>query len=460
MASFINNSNRDQVNNVLSRVLYVRPLKAFLYASGDPPRWQFTQTFDPYAIEVKIIKELHRQDIDEDFVPRIAKQIMKEKVFGSVEDLCIAMTDQQIIHKTNGEDHLNYYTPPEIKPNPGPYPRIDAILGHLCGQDAAAVHYVKHWVARKIQNPELAPRNALVFAGGQGFGKGTFFRVLQEIIGMENFAAIGREKIENQYNLSWATKFMVFAEEMTSGKQGQRSITNKLKHIMSDTHINVEDKYVKQLTIRNRMAWIFSSNDKHTPVEVENTDRRFSIFESHGEPNQEHKDRLLSCFEGKDNSLMTPDFYAEVQGFFDYCLKLEVDTTLVQKPFDNGSRTKLKRVSSGTPELFIEALEKHGVVVMALIARDYLQKGSVALSREYDDWAKDRKKDEARSLSTALLYLLYRGFCHSEGHKNPYSKTSFLQVVQNHRPDWQPDGNDLITPTNLAALCKDPEKKQ
>ena len=77
---------------------------------------------------------------------------------------------------------LNLWRPHAVIPKAGSYKLIgDLIFGIICSGNEEPYQYLCFFLAHMIQKPEEKPDVAIILIGGQGTGKGMFYRLLKKI---------------------------------------------------------------------------------------------------------------------------------------------------------------------------------------------------------------------------------------------------------------------------------------
>jgi hypothetical protein len=171
---------------------------------------------------------------------------------------------------------------------------------------------------------------------------------------------------------------------------------------------------------------MFASNDGVTPVPVEKSDRRYTVFSNHDAITDEYRDLVQSCFKVDDNNAYDPKFAEEISGFWDYLLKLPVDTKLLKKPYNGDARERLKSASASAHEQFIAAVLDGQLdrLLEAATARDPVRIGKP------ETW------DFGDAIATRVLYACYVEFCRQSGCKYPYGEAKFGSALHNRSEPW------------------------
>jgi hypothetical protein len=183
--------------------------------------------------------------------------------------------------------YVNLYLRPEL-PEDG-----DAGLGHeflsALLPDERERAWFKQWLAHKLHHPEIpGPSIVMIAQDTFGVGRGTLFKILEELFGREYIArpefgdVVGRES-QAAYNEWMATAILALVNE-TSSEEDHR-YTNKQKAYerikeLVDTSRQVrriKGKYEKLYETECGPGFLFASNH-NTPLVIANTDRRLTFL--------------------------------------------------------------------------------------------------------------------------------------------------------------------------------------
>lgn len=194
-------------------------------------------------------------------------------------------TERLVEH--NGLMTFNSFVPTRIVPREGDWPDIRALVMNLVGEDRReeAFEFFLDWLALVVQSiyVQNAPQKmltAVVLHGEQGSGKGTLVEVLEMLYPADSVITVDQERLEERFS-SWnADTLLLVANEVNSGTTKEKTLANKLKRLITDPTVVVEEKGEKaQPNAKNKMTLLFCSNDER-PVRIERGDRRFIVFHS------------------------------------------------------------------------------------------------------------------------------------------------------------------------------------
>jgi hypothetical protein len=146
----------------------------------------------------------------------------------------------------------------------------------LCQGETHVYKWVMQWLAHKVQHPAKKIGTAIGIQSGQGGGKGTFVRdVLGEIISPSHFihtkdihAITGR--FTNTENT-----ILTFLDEALFVHD--KRVTDQLKAIVTETSLQVEQKYRDSKSVYTVNDYIFCTNN-NIAAPIENDDRRYCVL--------------------------------------------------------------------------------------------------------------------------------------------------------------------------------------
>ncbi len=391
------------------------PFQAFVYRQDG--EWKLDTPVGREAILAYLVN----QGFDVDTVTAAIKQ----RRYRKVNDV-VMMPNKPPLYRDSkdGSVFINTWVPPKLTPAAGPYPRIKSVLDWLTRGDAEGKRWLLHWMAQKVQNPEIVPKVAVVFTTEQGGGKGTIARLMMLMLGPENCAVISRGALESRFNSRWLPKLFVLADEVLSS-ENLKDLSDYLKLLIDAPSIELEGKGKDQRSIRNRLAWMFASNDRVSPVRVEKGDRRYTVFSNHDPLTPEYDAVVKAVAFEADQANPAPWFTAEIQGLFHELLTMKVDRQLVSRPYQNEARRQLIEASLSAHELFCHHVDEHGIDALL---EEVLN---------HSDWTFSSKRHHwdfgPNGVSTQIIYECYLQFCRQTGTKQPLRYNKFGQVLRNHR---------------------------
>lgn len=406
--------NEADCNSSLHDVAYVIPLQAFVYRQEGT--WRLDTPVGREAIHAYLVNR--GWDI------QTATAVLKERKYLKVNDIMMAPNRPSLFRERDGSVYINTWIPPTLKPAKGPYPRIGRVLDWLTRGDAEGKRWLLNWMALKVQNPDIVPKVAVVFTTEQGGGKGTLARLMMLMLGPENCAVISRGALESRFNSRWLPKLFVLADEVLSS-ENLKDLSDYLKLLIDAPTIELEGKGRDQRSIRNRLAWMFASNDRVTPVRVEKGDRRYTVFSNHDPLPPDYEAVVKAVAYEAEQPEPAAWFVAEVQGFLHDLLTMEVDRQFASRPYQNEERRQLIEASLSAHELFCQHVDEHGI------------DGLLEEVMNHSDWTFSSKRHQwdfsTNGVSTQILYECYLAFCRRTGTKQPLRYNKFGQALRNHR---------------------------
>ena len=140
--------------------------------------------------------------------------------------------------------------------------------------------WVLSWMSKSFVNYDKR-RTAIVIHGSQGTGKDTFIRVFfQRYYGRKFCAVISNEQLKSNFTSpELATCLFCQMNEIKGDFRDGNIIFDKIKSLITEPYFRHELKGQNSIHLPNFFNIIISSNDTK-PVQVSDTDRRYSVFYS------------------------------------------------------------------------------------------------------------------------------------------------------------------------------------
>jgi hypothetical protein len=268
---------------------------------------------------------------------------------------------------------------------------INILLSNLF-QDNFNKKYFLNWLAYIVGTGQKT-RNAVVLRGVQGSGKNLFFEnIIRPFFGENWTNTVGAETIESVYNANIENKLFIAFNEIQN-YENRTKVSDKLKQIISDDFITINEKFIKIRTVRNIANCIFFSNSA-TPISIEGSDRRYSIFTA----NIPLKDKVSNI-----NKLIA-DMKSEIVDFYAYLLSLNYIEDFAKNVLQNNERELIKKTTTNFTDLIGDLLAQ-GLTDKFIEYIDEELNESSEEDKTYVDIAKEQLKNGY--LSTELLYAIY-----------------------------------------------------
>jgi hypothetical protein len=168
---------------------------------------------------------------------------------------------------------INYWVGPTARPSAGNCDIIKAfLLNIICAGCQVIYLYLLRYLAHMLQRPEEKPGIIIVLLGGQGTGKGTFYRMLRAIWGRTALMVSDIQEVIGHFNAALERNFIIFMDEAIFS--GDKKALDRLKSLVTEPTCRVEQKYQPARTIDSCHRFFAASNHNHF-AHVEQDDRRF-----------------------------------------------------------------------------------------------------------------------------------------------------------------------------------------
>ena len=147
-----------------------------------------------------------------------------------------------------------------------------------------------NWLAYIYQNPGKRVGWAMLLQGAQGSGKSYFGALLQELMG-SNVQSLDTGAISGRFT-GWATGALVtVVEEIRISGTSKYEILDKLKPIISNQTIQIEEKGRDHRTVPNFTSYLLLTNHKDA-IPLSDGDRRYCVMFSRVQSEQQLFDEL------------------------------------------------------------------------------------------------------------------------------------------------------------------------
>lgn len=327
---------------------------------------------------------------------------------------------------------VNIYNPSELMKDPSPPvvttppAVINKIIDHVIGNDAPTLDHFYNWLAVIVQHKTRAG-TAWVLQGTQGTGKGLLMHnILTPLFGYENVAAKRMEELESQFTEFMENKFIVFIDEIESGKSLYHAkVTAKLKNLIVEPMISIRNMYRPAYLAPNFASMIFASN-KPSSVEVAPDDRRFNVGAY-----QENKLQITSQ-EIDQIAIELPAFYA-------FLMHYPADPDRARTPLVSASRSTLIDISRTAIDTISDAILVGDLQTLwdHLPNQKTLTAGNALIQTKSQGY-RDLIVDLVNTLDTKLTRdELYTIFEYTVGNM-PTSPNKLTSLLKHHRLHLKP----------------------
>jgi hypothetical protein len=135
-----------------------------------------------------------------------------------------------------------------------------------------------------IKRPEEKPGVLITLLGGQGTGKGVFFRMLRAIWPMTTLLVSDVDQVIGRFNACLERNFVICMDEALFS--GDRRALDRLKSVVTEPRLQIEQKYQPMRSIESVHRFFAASNHDHF-AHVERDDRRFYFLRVSNERQQD-----------------------------------------------------------------------------------------------------------------------------------------------------------------------------
>ncbi len=177
------------------------------------------------------------------------------------------------------ERKLNVWRSSGITPEEGDVGQFLCHSEYLIPEETERAH-VLNFLGHIVQKPRIKVLHALLLYGMQGIGKSYLARVLELVLGQHNVRVIGMPELSSSFN-AWVEGVQVVRVEEVM-MLGRRELMNKLKPLITESTITINQKGLPTYTIPNRVNLLFFSNH-YDALRLDADDRRYCVIHCPGE---------------------------------------------------------------------------------------------------------------------------------------------------------------------------------
>ena len=158
------------------------------------------------------------------------------------------------------EGYYNVWAGWSIQPEPGDWqPFKDFILEVVANGNQEHYEWILDWMADLYQEPADPKGVALVMAGIEGCGKGTFANIIGETFHQHYRHLFNEEHLVGRFNSQLMGSILIFADEMLYG--GNKKAAGILKGLVTEKYIMGERKGVDTAPTFNCARIMIASNE-------------------------------------------------------------------------------------------------------------------------------------------------------------------------------------------------------
>ena len=195
---------------------------------------------------------------------------------------------------------LNFWQGHGVVPESGECKVIlDLLYKVICDGNKQQFRYLCHFLAHMLQKPEEKPDVAIIMIGGQGTGKGMFYRLLKRIWPYTMLQVHDVDDVIGRFTGALERSYGVWMDEALFTHD--RKSMERLKAAISEKEMRIEEKFEPKRTIKSHHRFFAATNNDHF-ANIDTDDRRFFVLRVSSKHQQDHEyfSRYLSALEGED----------------------------------------------------------------------------------------------------------------------------------------------------------------
>ena len=225
-----------------------------------------------------------------------------------------------------------------------------------------------NWLSGILQTREKQ-LTAWLLMGEQGTGKGILLHyILKPLFGHTQAVQIEDEQLRDSFNRWLENKMIIAFNEVAYDNSTRNSVNSKVKAIITDPELQINEKNVKAYFVENYANCLFYSNES-IPVLIESGDRRFNVVKTGV------KLVIKSWFADPAEFFIKVE--EELPAFAQYLMNLNYDSSKAKTVMNSYEKESLIDVGKNRYQEFADRLKSKDV--------DWLNESQVSTSKLFDD---------------------------------------------------------------------------
>jgi DNA primase catalytic core len=210
-----------------------------------------------------------------------------------------------------------------------------------------------NWLAGIMQTREKQ-LTAWVFKGEQGAGKGLFLtHILKKLLGRKQAIQVEDAQLKNEFNPWLQNSLLIAFNEVARDNSSRNMINSKLKAIITDEEIQINEKNVKAFYLTNYVNCLFFSNES-VPIFIEQGDRRFNVVMTGRNLNKQ------DWFENDPIGFIA-SMEKEIPAFAQFLMNWEYDPLKAKRVFTNAAKETMVSSAMNRFEEFAHKLKTQDI---------------------------------------------------------------------------------------------------
>lgn len=198
--------------------------------------------------------------LDKTIMTDVVKYWMRSKHRRDYES--VVFTDEEVVDKTAYNLFKGFAYTPINHEDVDIQILFDLILSVICDGDEFFYNVTLAYIAQMIQDPMNKLGTALVIYGEKRIGKGTFIKLVGDLIGSNHYFQTSQaDKVFGRFNVQLLRSVLVYLNE--AFWSGDKSAEGRIKSLITDEDMSYEIKGGAIFGGKNVTRLILDSNDKY-----------------------------------------------------------------------------------------------------------------------------------------------------------------------------------------------------
>lgn len=316
-------------------------------------------SYDEYSLSQASIIVSNILTMDIKFVKNFSSKVNKKKLISTgslifVQEEVLNTKQNKEFFQIDGVWYRNIFKPSKLlrlkrKPENAPI-YIFSLMSHLVNYDIERLPVFINWLAYFVQTLQK-PQIAILFKGRQGAGKGTFFNIMSKIYGESYCKQINGDSLQSNYLGSFIENTLLINFDEVSHKTiGKKSFMSFLKALITNNEVTAEKKGINMSNATKANAQVVLFSNEENPIEIEENDRRFTIFTTSGNLQETNFFGLYSF------NLLEEKINEEIEDFAMYLKAYAVDTINANSTFQTIEKSLMVNSTANNLQWLVQAI--------------------------------------------------------------------------------------------------------
>lgn len=233
------------------------------------------------------------------------------------------------------------------------YPHYRLLLQNLFTTDER-IEYFINWISACINTIGRKVGTSIVLRGVHGAGKGVLQNYILSPIYGEFLKEVGNEDLSTRFNAAIEFALFLVANEIKGDFRDGNMVYEKIKILITEENMKIEGKGTNAYYVKSYANMMFFSNHA-TPLQIQPTERRYTVFETNDEDLKDVVKRELKI-QNMDNFFLALE--DEKKGFLTDLICFDFNLSRARQKMETEETERIIRASATKMEILTAKIKK------------------------------------------------------------------------------------------------------